>query len=215
MLILLCTWLLITSLTFDVHGKDQVLFQQYYNSLNKSYVDTSWNEYVAEIYNNDISSLQVQANQVKTNNDIYDKSVIQMYYKNAKIKIQPLNWKSKSLYSTIHGKFDKAPGRYRAGFISVYTVPSYSWIEVHRFSTHLLYGKDKVEGYSDVSHTTGKSVAVTLHNYPFASFIMHMHHSIISYTINVGLKYDGPIPRLKAAFGCWFWASKGVFCYAE
>ena len=78
-----------------------------------------------------------------------------MYYKNAKIRIKPFNWKIKYLYSTRYGKFDKAPGRYRVGYTTNYIVPSYHWIEVHRFSTHLLYGKDKFEGYSDVSHTTG------------------------------------------------------------
>jgi len=25
----------------------------------------------------------------------------------------------------------------------------------------------------------------------------------------LGSKYDGPIPRIMAAFGCWFWASRG------
>ena len=26
---------------------------------------------------------------------------------------------------------------------------------------------------------------------------------------HVGVKYTGPIPRLKAPYGCWFWASTG------
>jgi hypothetical protein len=104
-------------------------------------------EYISEIYND--PTLKP--------NDINKFSIL-MYYKNSKIKIKPLNWKSKLLYSTLHGRWNNLPGRYRSGIVSPYTVSSYNWIEVHRFSVHLLYGKDKLEGYSDVSHTTGSLI---------------------------------------------------------
>ena len=74
------------------------------------------------------------------------------------IKIKPLNWKSKLLYSTLHGRWNNLPGRYRSGIVSPYTVSSYNWIEVHRFIVHLLYGKDKLEGYSEVLHATGSLI---------------------------------------------------------
>jgi hypothetical protein len=119
----------------------------YHATTNKSYIDYSWMEYISEIYND--PTLKPT--------DI-DKYTILMYYKNSKIKIKPLNWKSKLLYSTLHGRWNNLPGRYRSGIVSPYTVPSYNWIEVHRFSVHLLYGKDKLEGYSDVSHTTGSLI---------------------------------------------------------
>jgi len=157
----------------NLQNQQIYLHEEYYNISKQFYIDNSWNEYLSEVYNEPLlSSLSLSSSLTTSNNiphkisihdhdhhDIYNKNRIQMYYKNAKIRIKPFNWKIKYLYSTRYGKFDKAPGRYRVGYTTNYIVPSYHWIEVHRFSTHLLYGKDKFEGYSDVSHTTGIYIA--------------------------------------------------------
>ena len=166
----------------NINQQIYITHEEYYNVSKQFYIDNSWNEYLSEVYNEPLPPSSSSSSSLKNtqtlstpgihipssstgihqhdhdhdvDNVIYNKNRIQIYYKNAKIRIKPLNWKKKYLYSTRYGKFDTSPGRYRDGYTSNYIVPSYQWIEVHRFSTHLLYGKDKFEGYSDVSHTTG------------------------------------------------------------
>ena len=170
----------------NLQNQQIYLHEEYYNISKQFYIDNSWNEYLSEVYNEPLSSSLSLSSSLTTVNsiphkvsihdhhDIYNKNRIQIYYKNAKIRIKPFNWKIKYLYSTRYGKFDKAPGRYRVGYTTNYIVPSYHWIEVHRFSTHLLYGKDKFEGYSDVSHTTGISFYIRISLYIFTHICIYV-----------------------------------------
>jgi hypothetical protein len=194
--VIVCNWIAFTILSSSYADNERnnsytnqqiYLHEEYYNVSKHFYIDNSWNEYLSEVYNEPSSSYssslkhcaqtlihQYDNHHHHHHHHLCNKNRIQIYYKNAKIRLHPFNWENLYLHSTRYGKFDTLPSKYRAGFISSYIVPSNHWIEVHRFSTHLLYGEDKLEGYSDVTHTTGICIVCMFICIPDYLFILYL-----------------------------------------
>lgn len=94
--------------------------------------DVSWREYLEDVYGHHDPSTSI--NTTAGLPDLVKKSDINFYYKNAHVRIVPVDWpRSYIKTSAVHLK----------NFILSYnpsiTYDSYSWVEVSRFSSTYLW----------------------------------------------------------------------------
>ena len=98
------------------------------NNINSSGpIDHSWNSYLSEVYNTHTADSQ--------GSYLVNKSDIQFLYKNAQVKLQPLDWPLQNFTNSGLLSFSiSLVERYWTGYSSDrFIAADHSWVEVQRF----------------------------------------------------------------------------------
>jgi hypothetical protein len=105
-------------------------------------IDHSWNRYINEVYDNDDSPNATTTTITTTTRDnssfgpyLVNKTDIQFFYKNAKVKLRSLDWPTQTVFNSgLQGIYIGIVEKFWTGYSSErFIAADYSWVEVQRF----------------------------------------------------------------------------------
>ena len=143
-LFIMCNLSTITVLSLHCRSIDRYIINSSSPSPTGDLIDHSWNRYINEVYDNDDSSNAITTTITTTtrttgNNNyvpyLFNKTDIQFFYKNAKVKLRSLDWPPQTvLNSGLKGIYKDIVEKFWTGYSSErFIAADYSWVEVQRF----------------------------------------------------------------------------------
>jgi len=132
----------ITVLSLHCRSIDRNIINSSSPSLTGDLIDHSWNRYINEVYDNDGSSNAITTTittNTRSNNNygpyLVNKTDIQFFYKNAKVKLRSLDWPPQTVFNSgLKGIYKDIVEKFWTGYSSErFIAADYSWVEVQRF----------------------------------------------------------------------------------
>lgn len=148
-LIIMCNLSTITVLSLHCRSLDRNIINSSSSSSSSptgDLIDHSWNRYINEVYDNDDSpnamTTTITTTTITTTGGnssfspyLVNKTDIQFFYKNAKVKLRSLDWPTQTVFNSgLKGMYKDIVENFWTGYSSErFIAADYSWVEVQRF----------------------------------------------------------------------------------